>query len=163
VPLDHLNRIMYVDLKTWLADTFMEKVDKATMAFSLEGRLPFLDHRLVELAFQIPGKYKIRGTSTKRILKRAVKNLLPPEVLNKPKHGFAVPTDPWFRGELKEFVFHTLMDERTRRRGYFNHPYIEKIYKLHRDGKEVYDTALWLLLNFELWHRLYLDTARSVQ
>ncbi len=92
-PLDHLNRIMYLDLKTWLADTFMEKVDKATMAFSLEGRLPFLDHRLVELAFQIPGKYKIRGTSTKRILRKTVKDLLPAEVMKKPKHGFAVPTD----------------------------------------------------------------------
>lgn len=156
--LDHLNRIMYIDLKTWLADTFMEKVDKATMAFSLEGRLPFLDHRLVELAFQIPGRFKIQGLSTKRILKRAVKKLLPPEVLSKPKHGFAVPTDPWFRGDLKNFVFETLMDERTRRRGYFNHSYVEKLYRLHRDGKEVYDTALWLLLNFELWHRMYLDT-----
>jgi asparagine synthase (glutamine-hydrolysing) len=155
--LDHLNRIMYVDFKTWLADTYMEKVDKATMAFSLEGRLPFLDHRLVELAYQIPGKYKIRGISTKRILKDAVKHLLPPEVITKPKHGFAVPTDPWFRGELKKFVFETLMDERTQKRGYFNFPYIEKLYKLHRDGKEVYDTALWFLLNFELWNRTYID------
>ena len=155
--LDHLNRIMYVDLKTWLSDTYMEKVDKATMAVSLEGRLPFLDHRLVELAFQIPGKYKIRGTSTKMILKKAVKSLVPPEVLTKPKHGFAVPTDPWFRGELKDFVFQTLTDERARRRGYFNAPYIEKLYKLHSEGKEVYDTALWFLLNFELWNRVYVD------
>lgn len=155
--LDHLNRIMYVDLKTWLPDTFMEKVDKATMAVSLEGRLPFLDHRLVELAFQIPGKYKIRGLSGKRILKRAVEKLVPPEVLRKPKHGFAVPTDPWFRGELKQFVFETLMDTRTQRRGYFSQPYIEKLYNLHSNGKEVYDTALWLLLNFELWNRRYID------
>lgn len=135
----------------------MEKVDKATMAFSLEGRLPFLDHRLVELAFQIPGKYKIRGTSTKRILRKTVKDLLPAEVMKKPKHGFAVPTDPWFRGELRDFVFETLFDDKTRRRGYFDYSYVEKIYRLHRDGKEVFDTALWLLLNFELWNRTYID------
>ncbi|MGB2869442.1 MAG: asparagine synthase (glutamine-hydrolyzing) [Bacteroidota bacterium] len=157
--LDHLNRIMYVDVKTWLADTFMEKVDKATMAVSLEGRLPFLDHRLVELAFQIPGEYKIRGLSGKRILKRAVERLVPPEVLRKPKHGFAVPTDPWFRGELKHFLFDTLMDAQTRKRGYFNQSYVEKLYKLHSDGKEVYDTALWLLLNFELWNRRFIDAS----
>jgi asparagine synthase (glutamine-hydrolysing) len=154
---DHLNRIMYVDFKTWLADTYMEKVDKATMAWSLEGRLPLLDHRLVELAYQIPAAYKIKGLSTKVVLKRAVKDLLPPEVLTKPKHGFAVPTDPWFRGPLKKYVFETLMDERTRRRGFFNPAYVERLYGLHRDGKEVQDTALWFLLNFELWNRRYID------
>jgi asparagine synthase (glutamine-hydrolysing) len=154
---DHLNRIMYVDFKTWLADTYMEKVDKATMAWSLEGRLPLLDHRLVELAYQIPARYKIKGLSTKVVLKHAVKDLLPPGVLTKPKHGFAVPTDPWFRGPLKTFVFDTLMDERTRRRGYFNPAYVENLYRLHRDGKEVRDTALWFLLNFELWNRRYMD------
>ena len=135
----------------------MEKMDKATMAFGLEGRLPFLDHRLVELAFQIPSKFKIRRTSSKWILKQAVKGLVPIEVLKKPKHGFAVPTDPWFRGELKNFVFQTLMDDRSKRRGYFDHLYIEKLYKLHSEGKEVLDTALWLLLNFELWNRIYID------
>lgn len=158
--LDHLNRIMYVDVKTWLADAYMEKIDKATMACSLEGRLPFLDHRLVELAFQIPSRYKIRGWSTKRILKYAVRNLLPAEVLNKPKHGFAVPTDPWFRGKLKDFVFETLMDDQTRRRGYFNFSYIEKLCRLHQQGKEVFDAQLWLLLNFELWNRIYIDGNR---
>ena len=154
---DHLNRILYIDLKTWLPDTFTEKVDKATMAWSLEGRLPFLDHRLVELSFQIPGRMKIRGLQMKRILKRAVGELLPPEVLRKPKHGFAVPTDPWFRGSLKDFVFDTLLSERTRRRGYFNSSYVELLYRHHRDGREVYDTALWFLVNFELWHRRYID------
>jgi len=158
-PLDHLNRLMYVDLKTWLADVYMEKVDKATMAVSLEGRLPILDHRLVELAFQVPARYKIRGRSTKRVFKKAVGGLLPPEVLRKPKHGFAVPTDPWFRGSLKEFVFETLMDPRTQSRGYFNTEYVERLYRLHREGKEVYDTPLWLLLNLELWHRTFIDTA----
>lgn len=154
---DHLNRLMYIDVKTLLADTYMEKVDKAMMACSLEGRLPFLDHRLVELAFQIPGHYKIRGWSTKRILKRAVRELIPQEVLQRRKHGFAVPTDPWFRGELKDFTFEVLMDERTRRRGFFDLNFVEHLWREHLQGRNVWDTQLWLLLNFELWARTFLD------
>lgn len=157
VASDHLNRLMYVDLKTWLVDVYMEKTDKATMACSLEARLPLLDHRLVELAFQIPGHYKIRGWSTKRILKQAVESLIPSFVLKKPKHGFSVPTDPWFRGELKEFAFEVLLDQSTRRRGYFNSEFVESLWREHADGRNVWDTHLWLLLNFELWHRIYLD------
>jgi asparagine synthase (glutamine-hydrolysing) len=154
---DHLNRLMYVDLKTWLVDTYMEKTDKATMACSLEARLPLLDHRLVELAFQIPARYKVHGWSTKRILKRAVSELVPPEVLRRPKHGFSVPTDPWFRGELKSFARDVLFDERTRRRGYFNVPVVERLWREHAEGRHVWDSQLWLLLNFELWHRIYLE------
>jgi asparagine synthase (glutamine-hydrolysing) len=154
---DHLNRLMYIDLKTWLADVYMEKIDKATMACSLEARLPLLDHRLVELAFQIPSHHKIRGLSTKRIFKRAVSRLIPAEVLRKPKHGFSVPTDPWFRGELKSFMREVLLDERTRRRGYFNMSVVERLLREHIEGRHVWDTHLWLLLNFELWHRIYLD------
>jgi asparagine synthase (glutamine-hydrolysing) len=92
---DHLNRLMYVDLKTMLVDGYMEKTDKATMACGLEARVPLLDRRLVELAFQVPGRLKIRGGSSKRILKQAVRDLLLVSVLRKPKQGFAVPLDPW--------------------------------------------------------------------
>jgi asparagine synthase (glutamine-hydrolysing) len=148
---------MYIDLKTWLADVYMEKIDKATMACSLEARLPLLDHRLVELAFQIPSHHKIRGLSTKRIFKRAVSRLIPAEVLRKPKHGFSVPIDPWFRGELKSFMREVLLDERTRCRGYFNMSVVERLLREHIEGRHVWDTHLWLLLNFELWHRIYLD------
>lgn len=154
---DHLNRLMYVDLKTWLVDAYLEKVDKATMAHSLEARLPLLDHRLVELAFQIPGNYKIRGWSTKRILKQAVGSLVPAAVVRKPKHGFAVPTDPWFRGDLKDFTFEVLLDQRTCQRGYFEPSIVARMWREHREGRHVWDTQLWLLLNFELWHRIYLD------
>jgi asparagine synthase (glutamine-hydrolysing) len=155
--LDHLNRLMYVDLKTWLADDYMEKIDKATMACSLEARLPLLDHRLVELAFQIPSSYKIKGWNTKHIFKKAVAPLILPEVLRKRKHGFAVPTDPWFRGELREFTFEVLLDGGTCRRGYFNMPFIERLWREHTRGRHVWDTHLWLLLNFEMWHRIYMD------
>src|SRR5207253_11457843 len=115
---DHLDRRMYVDLKTWLADDYMEKTDKASMACSLEARLPLLDPRLVELAFRIPGRQKIRGLSTKLVLKQAVRDLVPPRTLRKRKHGFTVPLDPWFRGALRSFAFEVLLDDRARRRGY---------------------------------------------
>jgi asparagine synthase (glutamine-hydrolysing) len=154
---DLISRMMYTDLKTWLPDTYLEKVDKASMAVSLEARVPMLDHRLIEFMARLPGSFKVRGLTTKYLLRRAVRRLLPPSVLSKPKHGFAVPTDPWFRGELKDYVFDILMDERTRQRGYFNVPYVEHLYNMHREGKEVYDTQLWLLLNFELWARTFLD------
>lgn len=156
---DHLNRLMYVDLKTRLVDAYMEKTDKATMAHGLEARLPLLDHRLVELAFQIPSRYKIRGWSTKRIFKQAVSSLVAPSVLRRPKHGFAVPTDPWFRGVLKSFAFEVLLDERTRRQGYFNTPMVERLWREHVEGRNAWDTHLWLLLNLELWRRIYLDHA----
>src|SRR5579862_506087 len=154
---DHLNRLLYVDVKTWLADAYMEKADKAMMACGLEGRLPLLDHRLVELAFQIPGRYKMRGRSLKHVFKQALRGLVPEEVLRRPKHGFAVPLDPWFRGGLKNFAFELLLDARTRRRGYFNANVVERLWREHAEGRQAWDDQLWLLLNFELWHRIYLD------
>jgi asparagine synthase (glutamine-hydrolysing) len=157
---DHLNRLMYVDVKTWLADTYMEKTDKATMACSLEARLPFLDHRLVELAFQVPAELKVRGWSTKRILKRAVRDLVPDRVVHRRKHGFSVPTDPWFRGDLRRFTFEVLLDDGADRHGYVNRPVVERLWKEHVSGRGVWDEHLWLLLNLELWHRIFLDGER---
>jgi len=139
----------------------MEKVDKAAMACGLETRLPFLDPRLVELACQIPSRYKVRGLSTKLILKQAVRGVVPESVLRKPKHGFAVPTDQWFQGHLRDFLFEILLDERTRARGYFNMSFIEQLWREHHEGQHVWNVHLWLLMNFELWHRTYLDNGTT--
>ncbi|MBS0159874.1 MAG: asparagine synthase (glutamine-hydrolyzing) [Nitrospira sp.] len=158
---DHSNRLMYIDLKTLLPDAYMEKVDKAAMACGLETRLPFLDPRLVELACQIPSRYKVRGLSTKLILKQAVRGVVPESVLRKPKHGFAVPTDQWFQGHLRDFLFEILLDERTRARGYFNMSFIEQLWREHHEGQHVWNVHLWLLMNFELWHRTYLDNGTT--
>jgi asparagine synthase (glutamine-hydrolysing) len=155
--VDHLNRLMYMELKTMLPDLLLEKWDKVTMACSLEARMPILDYRVVELAFQIPAHYKIRGWSSKYIFKRAVRSLVPPEILRKPKHGLYVPTDPWFRGDLKTFTFEVLLDEHTRQRGYFNMSTVERLWHEHIEGHHVWSTHLWLLLNFELWNRIYID------
>jgi asparagine synthase (glutamine-hydrolysing) len=154
---DPLNRLMYVEFKTMLPDLLLEKWDKLTMACGLEVRMPLLDHRLVDLAYQIPSRYKIHGWSSKHIFKQAVRRLVPAEVLQKPKHGLYVPTDPWFRGDLRTFTFEVLLDERTRRRGYFDMSMVERLWREHMEGRHVWSTHLWLLLNLEIWHRIYLD------
>lgn len=154
---DKLNQLIYMDLKTWLVDTYLEKVDKATMASGLEARLPILDYRLVELAFQIPGRYKSNNFSTKDIFRRAVKNIIPKEVLHKPKHGFSVPVSIWLREGLKNFVSDVLLDERLKRRGFFDTAEIEKMLQEHIKGNQDLGEQLWVLLNFELWCRAYID------
>ncbi len=154
---DALNQLMYVDMKTWLADTYLEKVDKTSMAVSLEARVPLLDYRIAEFAMTIPSEYKISHGETKRVLRRAVHDLLPQETMQKAKHGFAVPTDPWFRGDLREFAYGVLMDPRSRQRGYFKTAEVERLWRDHQRGREVRDSHLWLLMNFELWAREYLD------
>ena len=154
---DHRNRLMYADLKTWLPDTYLEKVDKSSMAVSLEARVPILDHRLVELSLRIPSRCKIANGGMKRVFKRAVADLLPPATLQKAKHGFAVPIDPWFRGELRQFAFDVLFDPQTKRRGYFRSEAVESLWREHQDGRHVRDAHLWLLMNFELWARRFLD------
>lgn len=154
---DLIDRLLYMDLKTWLADGYLEKVDKATMAVSLEARVPLLDHELVEFMAGLPTWHKIRGLETKVLFKRALKGLLPEQTLQKRKQGFTPPIDPWFRGRLRGFVADILFDDRTRRRPYFNHAYIEQLFAAHQNGHRVYSDQLWLLLNFELWHRQFLD------
>jgi len=158
---DELNQYMYVDTKTWLVDTYLEKVDKTSMAVSLEARVPLLDYRLVEFAMSIPSSYKISGSDTKKVLRDAVRDLLPERTMTKPKHGFSVPTDPWFRGELKDFAFDVLLDARSRQRGYVKPAEVERLWQEHQSGREVRDGHLWLLLNFELWAREYLDRRPS--
>jgi len=152
-----LDKVMYLDQKIWLPDCYLEKVDKASMAYGLETRSPILDHRLVEFANLIPAKFKIRGVRTKHIFREAMKGILPPQILNKKKHGLAVPTSLWFKGKLKDYLSEVIFDERTRSRKYFNFSYIEKLYKDYQNGNQPVDSQLWLILNFELWHRQFID------
>lgn len=151
--VDHL---MHIDQQTWLPDTYLEKADKASMAVSLEVRVPFLDHELVEFAATIPAKYKVRGLSTKCILKKAFLSQLPEETLRKRKHGFEVPLNPWIAKKLR-FVPEILFDHRARSRGLFDQEYIQKLYRWHTEGKGLYHDHLWLLIVFELWCQRFLD------
>lgn len=156
-PESFLDKIMYLDQKILLPDCYLEKVDKASMAFGLETRSPILNHHLVEFANSIPSKYKIKDGKTKYIFKEAMKDFLPKQIFKKRKHGLAVPTNIWFKGKLKNYLFEIIFDKKTKARGYFNFPYIEKLYKSYQNGNQPFDSQLWLILNFELWHRQFID------
>jgi asparagine synthase (glutamine-hydrolysing) len=156
--LDSVNRAMYTDLHVNLVDDYLEKVDKATMAASVEARVPFLDYRLVELAQRISSEMKVNGKTTKTILREAVADLLPDEIRNLPKHGFSVPTKRWFReGKMYQLVQDILTDPRAIGRGVFRPEAVRALWEGHRAGRGIYDRHLWLLVNFELWAQRYLD------
>jgi asparagine synthase (glutamine-hydrolysing) len=152
-----LNRQLYAELRAWLPDTLLEKTDKPTMAWGVEARMPLFDHRLVELAFRIPDRHKLHGRTTKRVLRRAVHGLAPEHARRGRKHGFTIPADPWFRGPLAGYLRDVLFDERTRARGYFDSAAVARLVDDHVSGRRIWDRALWMLLSFELWHRVYVD------
>jgi len=154
---DVINRSLYTDLKGWLPDTYLEKLDKAAMAVGLEGRVPFLDHRLVEYAFRLPGRWKVKGHTTKYLLKKCLKGVLPESTIYKSKHGFAVPLDEWFRGRLKGFAAEVLLARDAKRPAYFRMKTIEKMMRQHVAGERDLGIQLWTLLNFELWHRRFMS------
>jgi asparagine synthase (glutamine-hydrolysing) len=159
VRSDPMNRLLYVDMNTWLPDTYLEKVDKATMAVGLEARVPLLDHFVVEYAFSLPGSYKISKLRKKRILRAAAAGLLPWSILIKPKHGFSVPLDEWFRGPLAAYAREVILDGRLESRGYLRRAAIETLFESHQQRRNDYGTQIWQLLNFELWHRCYVDAS----
>jgi asparagine synthase (glutamine-hydrolysing) len=128
------------------------------MAHGLEGRSPFLDHRLMEFAAQLPSTLKLRGGTKKYILKRAVAPYLPREILDRPKMGFGVPLETWFRGELKDVAFDVLLSRRLRERGYFHEPVIRRLLEEHVGGQRAWHYQLWNLLMLELWHRRFIDS-----
>lgn len=150
-----IDNLLYTDFKTWLPDAYLEKVDKATMASGLEARVPILDHELVELAATIPARHKIRGRHMKIVLKKAVEDLLPRKILQRPKRGFAVPTDPWFRGAMYGLTRDTLLGPSALSTELFERTEIDRLLREHRSGRDVHDTRLWTILNFELWLRRF--------
>ena len=153
---DVVSATSFADLQTYLPCDLMTKVDVATMAHGLECRQPFLDHRVVELALSLPLEWKLHGRRSKWILGQAFGHLLPREVLVRPKMGFGVPLDHWFRRELGEFAHQVLLDPSTLARGFFQRRSIEELLAEHRQG--VFDHAyrLWALLVLELWLREWL-------
>jgi asparagine synthase (glutamine-hydrolysing) len=154
---DTTNRIMYTDLKGWMPDTYLEKIDKAAMAVGLEGRVPFLDHRLVAYAYSLPGPMKVRGRVTKYALKKSLEPVLPNSTLYRPKHGFSVPLNAWFRGSLRKFVGDVLFDSSSRHAAYLDQGFVSKLYDEHLRGERDWGTQLWAILNFELWHRTFMS------
>jgi asparagine synthase (glutamine-hydrolysing) len=148
-----VKRMLYADLKVWLPDNLLLRGDQMTMAASIEERVPFLDHKLVEFAARIPGAFLTRGFRTKVLLKKALRQYLPESTLRRKKVGFTVPVGPWFRGPLKSLVADLILSAEARSRGYFNKGKMEQFVREHFDGARDRQKQLWALVNFELWCR----------
>jgi asparagine synthase (glutamine-hydrolysing) len=152
-----------VDTQLYLAEDILTKVDRASMAVSLEVRAPFLDSRVAEYAASLPANYKLRGRTTKYILKRAAAPLLPQFVTRRGKKGFGVPVAEWIKGSLRPLVRDLLSPERMRRSGLFNADYVEKLQDEHEQGLANHRKLLWTLLMFELWQESFVETARRIE
>jgi asparagine synthase (glutamine-hydrolysing) len=159
---DPLGQVLYLDSKTYLPGDILTKVDRMSMAVSLEARVPLLDHKFLEWVTSLAPKWKLQNGSQKIILKKlAVRVGVPSEVLNRPKQGFALPLAHWMRCELKEFVRSILLDSQTLSRGYFNAKAVRGMLDEHLQGRRDHSPRLWRLLMFELWHRNFLDRIGS--
>jgi asparagine synthase (glutamine-hydrolysing) len=154
---DSLNRQMYADMKVYLPEDILAKVDQSSMAMSLEARGPFLDYRVVELALSMPGHMKIRGSQRKYILKKAFADLIPEVVLKRKKEGFSIPMKNWLKQELKS-VLQELLDEKTLAKlGFFNWSAVNHMVQEHLCGKQNHAHRLWCLMVFVMWHRKYIE------
>lgn len=147
---DGLNSILYADIKTWLADDLLTKVDRMSMAHGLEARVPYLDNRMVDFALSIPSWLKIKGFKRKYIFKKAVSKILPDKIVRRSKRGFALPISHWFRNELKGFVLERLTDKSIQRMGCFNPSAIDRLIKEHINGNEDNSLQIWGLLTLQL-------------
>jgi len=153
-----LNRMLYVDTKTWLPDDLLVKADKMTMATSVELRVPFLDHRVLEFAASLPQDYKVRGMDLKRILKMALGQSVPQEILNRKKTGFPVPYESWMRKEMKDFVFDTILATNAASTSFFCKKTITSLLETHQQGKGC-SNEVFSLLVFELWHQQFITAS----
>lgn len=152
-----LDSLLYIDSKTYLPGDILTKVDRMSMAVSLEARVPLLDHKLIEFVTSIPASMKLAGLETKHLFKQAIADLVPAEVVNRPKQGFGVPIQQWINQQLRERIRDTLSDPRTLQRGYVTRSHVELLLDEHERGRRDHAMALWALLMLELWHRQYVD------
>jgi len=153
---DPITRELYLDLKTYLADDIMVKVDRMSMAASLEAREPLLDHKLVEYVFALDGRLKLHGLTTKWIFKKTMERLLPRENIYRPKEGFSIPIKLWLRRELRDLMLDHLSGKRIKEAGYFNASPVQEMIGAHLAGRRNFSHQLWALLVFEIWRRNYL-------
>jgi len=152
---DEITKIQYLDLKMYLQESVLVKVDRASMACSLEVRAPFLDYELVEFVMALPSGFKLNGYKSKYILKKIMRNLLPEEVIKRPKKGFGIPIAKWIKGPLKDLFQDLLSQEKIKKEGFLNHEYINKVFEDHLRNKKDNRKKLWTLLIWELWVNRY--------
>ncbi len=154
---DFLARMTYLELKLRLPELLLMRVDKITMATSLEARVPFLDHHLVEYASNVPRELKVEGASGKHILKRALEGILPHDVLYRPKRGFGAPIKEWFRSSSNDLLDAHLLNSRIRRRNFFDYQFVARLVEQHRTGARDWSFHLWALLNLSVWYERWID------
>jgi asparagine synthase (glutamine-hydrolysing) len=148
---------LLTDIMTYLPNDLLVKVDIATMAVSLEARSPFLDHHVIEFAARLPERFKLRGLTTKYLLKKVLRKLLPAENLERRKMGFGVPISHWFRGQLQPLLRETLLSEKSLGRGFFQPAVVRQMVELHTRGERDHSPQLWTLLMLELWFQRFID------
>jgi asparagine synthase (glutamine-hydrolysing) len=150
-----LRRILYFDQTSWLPDNLLERGDRMTMAASLEARMPFMDHELAQFVSSLPDEWRVQGHTTKRILREAMKRLLPEAILERPKVGFRVPVNEWFRGPMRDYLHDNLLGADSHTASYYRRPALEAVLTEHTEGRQNHEKLLWSLLNLEIWHREY--------
>jgi asparagine synthase (glutamine-hydrolysing) len=150
-----LRQILYFDQTSWLPDNLLERGDRMTMAASLEARMPFMDDELFAFVSSLPDHYRLRGRQTKWILRQAMKQLLPPGILNRRKVGFRVPINEWFRGRLRDYLREHLTGTNSLTAHYYRQDTLNEILNAHIRGRKNHEKLLWSLLNLEIWHREY--------
>ena len=148
---------LLTDIMTYLPNDLLVKVDIASMAVSLEARSPFLDHHVIEFAASLPERFKLRGLTTKYLLKKVLHKLLPAENLERRKMGFGVPIGHWFRGKMQPFLRETLLSEKALSRGLFKPSSVKQMIELHTRGERDFAHQLWTLLMLELWFNRFID------
>jgi asparagine synthase (glutamine-hydrolysing) len=156
IDADPLNQALLLDMRLYLENDILVKLDRASMTASLEGRVPLLNNDFVEYATHLPLNMKLRGLRSKFLLKRALRGILPDAILNRPKKGFGIPVAHWFRGPLKEQMLSVLSPERIGREGFFDPGAVKRLIGDHLDGRRDNRKQLWTLFAFELWHDGYL-------
>jgi asparagine synthase (glutamine-hydrolysing) len=160
---DPLDPLLYLDSKTYLPGDILTKVDRMSMAASLEVRGPLLDHKLIEfVCTRIPASMKMKGLETKHIFKRAVRDLVPAEILDRPKQGFGIPIDRWINEQLRERVRGILTEPRTMQRGYVEPRYVNLLLDENQRRRRDHTAELWALFMLELWHRTFVDGVGTV-
>lgn len=155
---DFIDATLDADVNLYLPDDLLVKMDIATMAYGLEARSPLLDHELMEFVARLPSSFKLRGRTKKYILKKVMADLVPKGTLTRPKMGFGVPLDRWFRNELEDFSYETLFSPHARSRGYFKMEAVKQLLDDHCSGQANHQHLLWNLLMLELWHATYIDS-----
>lgn len=153
---DPLDQMEYVDIKSYLVDDILVKVDRMSMASSLEARVPFLDHRFVEFAATIPSELRLNGKRTKHILKTSLQHELPMTIIERGKEGFSIPIKNWVKNELKPMMMSALSEQNVKDKGFFDPQFVNRLVDEHLKGRENHSHRIWALMVFHMWHDLYM-------